>query len=146
MTTKDGLGIATQARVEVCTGGRAEGCTPAEVVERQAYVEEAYQAYVGEAYQAYVGEAYQAYVGEAYQGGGGLSSLQAPRWLVQAPRGRPLYRTLPNPISQQHTAKGSVLGVPADTRLRSRVPYPERRMGSLDKSDEADAQARVALR
>ena len=40
MTTKDGLGIATQARVEVCTGGRAEGCTPAEVVERQAYVEE----------------------------------------------------------------------------------------------------------
>ena len=131
MTTKDGLGIATQARVEVCTGGRAEGCTPAEVVERQAYVEE-----VGEAYQAYVGEAY--LVGEAYH--------PEWRWLVQAPRGRPLYRTLPNPISQQHTAKGSVLGVPADTRLRSRVPYPERRMGSLDKSDEADAQARVALR
>ena len=42
MTTKDGLGIATQAR--------AEGCTPAEVVERQAYVGEAYQAYVEEGF------------------------------------------------------------------------------------------------
>ena len=48
MTTKDGLGIATQARVEVCTGGRAEGCTPAEVVERQAYVEEGSPGSAGE--------------------------------------------------------------------------------------------------
>ena len=33
MTTKDGLGIATPARAEVCARGRAEGCTPAGVVE-----------------------------------------------------------------------------------------------------------------
>ena len=70
--------------------------------------------------------------------GGGLSTLRGGGLSRRA-----LYRVLPKPVSQQYTAKSSVLGVPAVTRLRSRVPHLERRMASLNQSQGGMCICRV---
>ena len=124
MTTKDGHGIATQAQVEDCTLVREGGCTSAE----EADIHPAR------------GRAIYPTWGRLIYASRGRALHTEWRRLIYAPRGRPfypawgraLYRILPEPIPQQYTAKRSILGVPADPRLRSRVPYPERRMGSLE--------------